>query len=131
VPIPASSPGLVILHPAIRSGCESLYESGHYREAVERGFKIVRNQLRALTNYETGSDAFGKGRLHIRGAIESHVDVDFQSAIQFLLMSIDKFRNEKAHTVDAGVRSRERAYEYLVLSSLAMHHLDNAEIRRD
>jgi hypothetical protein len=56
------------LHSAIYSGCRKLYESNDYTEAVEKSFKIVRDRLRALTTYETGSEAFGKGNLHIDGA---------------------------------------------------------------
>lgn len=118
------------LHPKVESGCSSLYESGHYGEAVEKSFKIVRGRLRELTSYETGSEAFGKGSLYIKGANAPYVDRDFQAAIKFLTMSIDNFRNEKAHTTDSGVGTPGRAYEYLVLSSLAMHHLDNAEVRK-
>lgn len=119
----------VNLHPKILNGCTSLYEGGHFGEAVEKGFKIVRDRLRTITGYETGSEAFGKGGLHINGSIAPHVDQDFQNAVKFLAMAIDNFRNEKAHSSDGGVSSPERAYEYLALTSLAMHHLDNAEVR--
>ena len=117
------------LHRAIRRGCTPLYEGGHFGEAVEKGFKIVRDRLRTITGYETGSEAFGKGGLYINGSIAPHVDYDFQNAVKFLTMAIDNFRNEKAHSSDGGVASPERAYEYLALSSLAMHHLDKAEVR--
>lgn len=117
------------LHPAIYAGCRKLYESNDYAEAVEKSFKIVRDRLRALTNYETGSDAFGKGKLHIGGAAASHVDDDFQHGVKFLTMAIDRFRNEKSHTADGNIRDPIRAYEYLRLSSLAMHLLERGQIR--
>jgi len=41
------------LHPEISTRCLSLFESGAYVEAVEKSFKVVRDRLRALTNYET------------------------------------------------------------------------------
>jgi hypothetical protein len=44
-------------------------------------------------------------------------------------MSIDRFRNEKSHSSDIKIDDPVRAYEYLSLSSLAMHLLDKAEIR--
>lgn len=112
------------LHPAIYSKCRNLYEAGAYAEAVEKGFKVVRDRLRALTTYETGSDAFGKGKLHINGAAAPHVDEDFQAGVKFLTMSIDRFRNEKSHTADGNISEPVRAYEYLRLSSLAMHLLE-------
>jgi hypothetical protein len=72
------------LHPAVYSGCRKLYESGEYPEAVEKSFKLVRDRLRALTTYETGSEAFGKGKLYIDGAAASHVDDDFQAGVKVL-----------------------------------------------
>jgi uncharacterized protein (TIGR02391 family) len=116
------------LHPEILSRCRGLFDGGDYAEAVEKGFKVVRDRLRSLTTYETGSDAFGKGKLYIQGAAATHVDADFQEAVKFLTMAIDRFRNEKAHTADGNITDPLRAYEYLRLSSLAMHLLDKAEI---
>jgi uncharacterized protein (TIGR02391 family) len=81
-------------------------------EAVEKSFKIVRDRLRQLTGYETGSDAFGKGGLHVQGAIEPWVEKDFNEAVKFLTMAIDQFRNEKAHTADAQIAEPARAAEY-------------------
>lgn len=117
------------LHPSIYSGCEKLVESGDFAEAVEKSFKLVRDRLRALTGYETGSEAFGKGKLYVEGAAAPHVDDDFQNGVKFLTMAIDRFRNEKSHTADGNISDPIRAYEYLRLSSLAMHLLDAAHIR--
>lgn len=116
------------LHPAIFAKCLLLYESGAYAEAVEKGFKTVRDKLRSLTSYETGSEAFGKGKLHIKGAAAENVDSDFNQGAKFLMMAVDMFRNEKSHTSDARIDDPARAYQYLVVSSLAMHLLDQAEI---
>lgn len=117
------------LHPEIYKKCHTLYEKGEYAEAVEKSFKVVKDKLRKLTGYEKGSEAFGKGKLHIKGASAPHVDKDFNAAVKFLTMSIDFFRNEKSHTSDAKIENPIRAYEYLRLSSLAMHLLENAEIK--
>ena len=115
------------LHSEIYAKCRNLYEGGDYAEAVEKGFKLVRDKLRALTGYETGSDAFGKGHLYIDGAAAPHVDDDFQNGVKFLTMAIDRFRNEKSHTADGNISDPIRAYEYLRLSSLAMHLLEGAQ----
>jgi Protein of unknown function (Hypoth_ymh) len=48
------------LHPEIYKKCDDLFEKAAYAEAVEKGFKVVRDRLRKLTGYETGSDAFGR-----------------------------------------------------------------------
>jgi uncharacterized protein (TIGR02391 family) len=115
------------LHPEILSRCRKLFESGSYPEAVEKSFKVVRDRLRALTGHETGSDAFGRGKLYIDGAAAPNVDEDFQNGVKFLTMAIDRFRNEKSHTADGNISDPIRAYEYLRLSSLAMHLLEGGQ----
>ena len=70
-----------ILHPEIYIKCSSLFEKEEYPEAVEKSFKIVRDRLRILTSFETGSEAFGRGRLRIKGAAAQNVDFDFISLI--------------------------------------------------
>lgn len=117
------------LHPEIYEKCHKLYEKCEFAEAVEKSFKVVRDRLRKLTGYETGSDAFGKGKLYIKGAAASNVDQDFNEAVKFLTMAIDRFRNEKSHTSDARIDDPVRAREYLSMSSLAMRLLDTTEIR--
>lgn len=119
------------LHKEILAKCSKLYNDGSYAEAVEKSFKVVRDRLRDLTGYETGSVAFGKGKLHIKGAAASNVDSDFNEAVKFLTMAIDFFRNEKSHTSDANIDDPVRAYEYLRLSSLAMHLLENTEVKKE
>ena len=119
---------LQLLNPVIYENCHTLFESGHYPAAVEKGFKIARERLRELTGYETGSEAFGKGKLHIRGAAADHVDGEFNEAVKFLCMAIDRFRNEASHSSDSRIDHPARAYEYLTLCSLAMNLLDDAEI---
>lgn len=120
---------LGLLHPIIKKECVGLVDAEYYGEAVEKSFKIVRDKLRTLTGYETTSEAFGKGHLFVKGAAASNVEADFQSAIKFLGMSIDYFRNEKAHTTTANITDRAKALQYLVLSSIALQHLENGEIR--
>lgn len=119
------------LHSEIQVKCSSLYNTRAYAEAVEKGFKVVRDRLRQLTGFETGSEAFGKGRLHIKGAAAPNVEKDFNEAVKFLTMAIDQFRNEKSHSSDAKIDDPARVQEYLALSSLAMNLLEQAEIRKD
>jgi hypothetical protein len=54
------------LHPGMIPKCLQLYEDGHYGDAIERSFKIVRDRLRALTGYERGVEAFGRGNYTLR-----------------------------------------------------------------
>ena len=127
VGISADAIAIESLHPEIYAKCRNLYDGGDYAEAVEKSFKLVRDRLRALTGYETGSEAFGKGHLYVHGAAATHVDDDFQNGVKFLTMAIDRFRNEKSHTADGNISDPIRAYEYLRLSSLAMHLLERAQ----
>lgn len=120
---------LSLLHPDIFTKCQSLYEKKEYAEAVAKGFRVVKDRLRVLTKQEKGSEAFGKGHLHINGASAENVDRDFNQGVMFLTMAIDMFRNEKSHTSDGKIEDPQRAYEYLTLSSLAMNLLDQAEIK--
>ena len=117
------------IHPAIHEKCYELYKNKTYAEAVEKSFKVVRDRLRDLTTHETGQNAFGKGKLYMRGASAPNVDRDFNEAVKFLTMAIDNFRNEKSHTSDAKIEDPIRAYQYLMLSSLAMSLLEDTEIR--
>src|ERR1700730_8585242 len=79
--------GFRSLHPEIYAKCRNLFEGGDYAEAVEKSFKLVRDKLRALTGYETGSEAFGKGHLYIEGAAATHVDEDPIRAYEYLRLS--------------------------------------------
>lgn len=119
------------LHPAVCAKCTALFKPGTYAEAAEKGFKVVRDRLRDLTGFETGSEAFGKGGLFVKGAAAHNVEIDFNEGVKFLTMAIDRFRNEKSHSSDAQIDDPARAYEYLSLASLAMHLLDKAEIRKN
>ncbi|MDX9913508.1 MAG: TIGR02391 family protein [Candidatus Moranbacteria bacterium] len=121
---------LLGIHPAVEAKCLSLHNSGAHAEAVEKSFKIVKDKLRTLTGYESGSDAFGKGNLYIKGAAAPNVDDDFNKAVKFLMMAIDMFRNEKSHTSDAKIKNPIRSYQYLVMSSLALYLLENSEIKK-
>lgn len=126
---PSAIHGMYSIHPIIKEKCYELYNNKTYAEAVEKSFKVVKDRLRSLTGYESGTDAFGKGKLYIRGAAAPNVEGDFNQAVKFLTMAIDQFRNEKSHTSDAKIEDPIRAYQYLVLSSLAMNLLEDSQMR--
>jgi uncharacterized protein (TIGR02391 family) len=120
--------GLSGLHTEIAKKCAPLLDARAYPEAVERSFKIVRDRLRKLTGYETASEAFGKGKLFIEGAAAPNVESDFNQGAKFLMMALDMFRNEKSHTSEGNIHDLEHAYQYLMLSSLALRFLDRARV---
>ena len=116
-----------------------------FRKFKKEGLARAKTQLEAIrslfleelsdvdggppNNAAPGSEAFGKGKLHIRAAAAPHVDGDFNQGAKFLMMAIDMFRNEKSHTSDARIDDPTRALHYLNLSSLAMALLEDAEVR--
>jgi len=57
---------------------------------------------------------------------DRQAEQDFNEAVKFLTMAIDRFRNEKAHTVDGNIAEPGRVVEYLAMSSLTMRLLDRA-----
>jgi len=118
------------LHPEIITRCSNLIETEAFPQAVELSFKIVRDRLRKIAGFETASDAFGKGKLYISGAAAEHVDSDFNEGAKFLMMAIDRFRNEKSHTSEGNIHDREHAFQYLALSSLALRFLDRAKVAK-
>jgi hypothetical protein len=52
------------------------------------------------------------------------VEDDFRNGVKFLTMAIDRFRNEKAHGADGNITGPLLAYEYLLLSCLAMREAE-------
>lgn len=122
-----------LLHAQVWSKCETLFITGHYGQAVEMSFRVVRDRLRELTKYEKGQDAFGigKGDLYVHGAVTEHAEEDFNEGVKFLTMAIDRFRNEKTHTAEVGITDAVRAFQYLSLSSLAMRLLEKAEVNSE
>jgi len=119
-----------ILDDRLAKRCENLFRNGHYSESVEAAFKVVRDRLRDLTGSERGQDAFKNGGLHIAGAAARNVDRDFNEAVKFMLMAIDNFRNERSHTSKIRIDDPVHAFEFLILCSLAMRFLDQAQVSR-
>lgn len=120
------------LHPEIIKGCSELFLAGHYPEAAVNGNKTVKERLRGLTGFESGSEAIGKGGLYFPTSVAEHVDGMHQQAVANTLRAIDSFRNEISHTapdVLSAQITRDVSYWHLGQSSLAMHYLDTAEIR--
>src|SRR5262249_14853618 len=102
---------IALLHKAILDRCEELFRSGHYAEAVEQSFMVVRDRLRALTGFERGFEAFGKAKLHVKGAIAPHVDKDFKDREMVLLHGFaKKTQKTPAHEIDQALK-RKREVE--------------------
>lgn len=99
---------------------QKLLNSGHYFNAVEEAYKIVRKKLKDITGKEKATDAFNNSNYE---KIFGHQPIDqaekdFFEGVKFLHMSIQFLRNEKAHT-PASDLDKNLAIHYISLASLA------------
>jgi len=99
---------------------KTLLETGHYFNAVEESYKIVRGKLKSITGEEQAHKAFNGGNYSkiFKHEAKDDVEKDFFEGVKFLHMAIQKLRNEKAHT-PANEIDKNLAIHYIVLASLA------------
>lgn len=110
----------ITLQKEVFDHVQTLLNSGHYFNAVEEAYKIVRKKLKDITGKEKATNAFSKSNYQ---KIFGHQPVDdaekdFFEGIKFLHMSIQFLRNEKSHT-PAGDLDKNLAIHYISLASLA------------
>ncbi len=115
----------ITLHKKVFDHLQKLLKSGHYFNAVEEAYKIVRNKLHDVTGSERATDALREAN-HER--IFGHkpanqAEKDFYEGVKFLHMAIQFLRNEKAHT-PAYDLDKNLAIHYIVLASLAYDLID-------
>jgi uncharacterized protein (TIGR02391 family) len=110
----------IILQKEVFSHVKKLLNDGHYFNAVEESYKIVREKLKSITGKEKAHEAFNENNYTIIFGHEAKDDVekDFFEGVKFLHMAIQKLRNEKAHT-PANELDKNLAIHYIVLASLA------------
>lgn len=105
---------------------KSYLESGHYYNAVEESYKLVREKLRELTGNEKASDVFNpnaQSRAHYQSLFgrkdpANSAEADFFRGVGYLHLGVQHLRNEKAHT-PAGDLEPNLATHYIALASLA------------
>lgn len=99
---------------------QKLLNSGHYFNAVEEAYKIVRQKLKSITGKEKAHEAFAESNIEkIFGhKPQNEAEKDFFEGIKLLHMSIQFLRNEKAHT-PAQDLDKNLAIHYISLASLA------------
>jgi uncharacterized protein (TIGR02391 family) len=110
----------IVLQKEVFNHVKSLLESGHYYNAVEESYKIVREKLKSITGKEKASEAFKEDNYQkIFGhKAENEAEKNFFEGVKFLHMAIQNLRNEKAHT-PAKELDKNLAIHYIVLASLA------------
>jgi len=99
---------------------KTLLETGHYFNAVEESYKIVRVKLKSITGKEKAHEAFKDDNyiLIFGHEAKDEVEKNFFEGVKFLHMAIQNLRNEKAHT-PANKIDKNLAIHYIVLASLA------------
>ena len=99
---------------------QKLLNDGHYSNAVEEAYKVVRSKLKEITGEEKATEAFRNSNYEkIFGhRPQNEVEKDFFEGVKFLHMSIQFLRNERAHT-PAHDMEKNLAIHYISLASLA------------
>ncbi|MDP3041498.1 MAG: TIGR02391 family protein [Candidatus Omnitrophota bacterium] len=110
----------IILQKDIFDHVQKLLDDGHYFNAVEEAYKVVRKKLKDITGKEKATDAFSAANFE---RIFGHqpvgdVENDFFEGVKFLHMAIQFLRNEKAHTPACDL-NKNLAVHYISLASLA------------
>lgn len=110
----------IALQKEIFDHVQKLLDDGHYFNAVEEAYKIVRKKLKDITGKEKATDAFSNSnykKIFGHQPIDD-VEKDFFEGVKFLHMAIQFLRNEKAHT-PARDLDKNLAIHYIALASLA------------
>ncbi len=120
-------------HPDIVIASKSLFESGHYAQAVLEAFKAVNNCVKEMTGLPLDgkalmSKAFSEQKPLIKlNKLSTQSERDEQEGFKFLFMgAMVGIRNPLAHEARP-ITEPHRALEYLGLASLLMGKIETAE----
>ena len=110
----------IVLQNEIFDHVQKLLNDGHYFNAVEEAYKVVRKKLKDISGRERATDAFNRSNYTKIFGHEplDEVENDFFEGVKFLHMAIQFLRNEKAHT-PANDLEKNLAIHYIALASLA------------
>lgn len=120
-------PPLSLLHPLVAARSESLFNSGHYEEAVFNAMKAVEERVRSLS----GSSATDVGAALIAKTMQpdapmlkfSSVRAEQESAFFLFRGALGSFKNPSSHRF-LPVADPAKTFECLALASLLMRMLD-------
>ena len=122
------------IRPEIYDHIKQYLNAEDYFHAVEEAYKVVRGRLRIITGEEQAHKAFAEVNYeNIFGRIpQNEVEKDFFEGVKFLHMALQKFRNEKAHSLAKNL-DRNLAIHYLSLASLAYDLIskEKAELKHE
>jgi uncharacterized protein (TIGR02391 family) len=125
------------LHPRIKRVSRSLFNSGHYAEAIFAAFKAVNNFTKRKTGLQLdGKDlmakTFNEDRPIIRlNKLSNQTERDEQEGFRFLFMgAMVGIRNPKAHE-DIRQIDPYKALEYLSFASLLMRRATEGKLEKE
>lgn len=124
------------LHPRIVEVSKSLFETGHYSQAIFEAFKAVNNfvkeksgltpaEIRRMTDKQLMAKVFDESNPIIKlNELQTDTEISEQEGFKFLFMGATAgIRNPKAH--DSVVqRDPYKTLEYLAFASLLMKRID-------
>lgn len=125
------------IHPDLPVKVRTLYDDGHYSEAVFAAFKFVEKEVKTLsgikgkTGYQLMTQAFGSDPPAIRinaGSDDSELDERRGFRDLFAGASVG-IRNPRGHEVGT-LDGPDESLDYLALASLLLRRLDAAGLRR-
>jgi len=118
----------IVLQKDVFSHVKNLLKDGHFFNAVEESYKIVRNELEGITGEQQAHKAFQEKNYEKLFGYnpKSEIEKDFFEGIKFLHMAIQYLRNEKAHTPSKKI-DKNLALHYIVLASLAYDLIDRRQ----
>lgn len=110
----------IVLQKDIFDHVQKLLKDGHYFNAVEEAYKVVRKKLKDVSGKERATEAFSTANYEKIFGRQPADDAerDFFEGVKFLHMAIQFLRNEKAHT-PARDLDKNLAIHYIALASLA------------
>lgn len=121
------------LHPEIIKVSKSLFESGHYPQAILEAFKTVNNRVKQITGLSLDgkalmSKAFSEEKpLIALNELTTQSERDEQEGFKFLFMgAMVGIRNPLAHEDFSSFIEPHRALEYLGFASLLMGKIEVA-----
>jgi len=125
------------LHPRIRRASKSLFNSGHYAEAIFAAFKAVNNFIKKkaglpIDGKDLMAKVFNENKPIIKlNKLSNRSELDEQEGFRFLYMgAMVGIRNPKAHE-DIRQIDPYKALEYLAFASLLMRRAIEGKLEKE
>lgn len=124
------------IHPELPKKVRSLFDDGHWEQAVFEAFKYVEKEVRRIsglrgkTGYSLMMEAFNETNAKVKlNSLSTESEIDEQRGYRSIFAGASAgIRNPRGHEVDIG-DTPDEALDYLALASLLLRRLDAAGVR--